>query len=593
MREIVSEGKIFFNNTCLTECPAMHKYLYPKAKISTSYNNDFAEFMCVNNCSLKMAYGILCVDKCPTNAKFEFNGNCLFSCPINHPYIETKGRFVKCVNRCKHLQFNRKCVSICPIYAQFAFNGTCVSSCPNDYQFIEPTIPRRCSKTCKFEELEYNKTCYSHCPTHAKYEFNRSCLASCPDEYPFMQHTNGDMKCVKSCKQLNHKNRCVSVCPPEAKYKYNSSCVNECEDKLPFQYDELKKKKTYGWYLNIKYEQNHRCVASCPRRTFQYNNSKCVLSCPSDMTFEFNGICYDQCPDTHLFNIQEGRHSICVNKCLTPLIFNNTCLKKKCPEERPFEVSGSCAGDCPKENPYKELTTRNTYKCVERCKSLIVNKTCVYVCPQDAKFQYKWTCLKTCDNDVPYAYYNSYINPPMYQCLKTCFSGTFLYNMSECVPDCPQDAKYHYDNSCASKCNSERAYEFFDGSKWHCMKTCPQSTFLFNDTSCLKSCPKETFRFKFKCVYNCPSSHPLNYTKNKEEFGVYECVKHCPKQTFFQFILVFKSVLGVSSLADVSYSLSQLTQTNTIEETEVCSQDVDDYMLPMVQEQVTSSPLDL
>ncbi|XP_071147736.1 proprotein convertase subtilisin/kexin type 5-like [Mytilus edulis] len=579
--ESCPKGKYFFNNSCLLECPATHKYVYPKAK-TLNTNFDFAEFVCVNDCSPKITYGTLCVDKCPPSAEFEFKGNCLTECPKDNPFIETnRGLRLKCVSRCKRLQFNQTCVTFCSGNAQYTFNGSCVSTCPNDHPLIDQS-GLICVKTCKEKDILHKQNCYYICPTNAKYEFNGSCLASCPDKFPFMESTQRNVECVKSCKLLHYKNRCVGICPPEAKYKYNSSCVNECGDELPFHYDELVKKKSYNWpawYTPIKYEHNYKCVTLCPTRTFQYNNSKCVLSCPLDQNFEFNGICYDQCPDTHLYTQQQGKHISCVNKCSTPLTYNSTCLKrcpkerqfellgscaedcpkekpfkeltsrktykcvdkcstpltynstclKRCPKERQFELLGSCAEDCPKEKSFKELTSRKTYKCVDLCRSLEINDTCVDTCPPSAKFKYKWTCLEKCESDLPYAYYNTFVSPNMYHCLKKCFSGTFLYNNTECVPKCPKDAKFQMNITCASTCDIDRPYEFFDGLKWICLRTCPSNTYLFNSTSCLKSCPVETFKFKFGCIYSCPSSHPLNYT---DTFGTYECVKDCPDQTF-------------------------------------------------------------
>ncbi|VDI52937.1 Hypothetical predicted protein [Mytilus galloprovincialis] len=514
-------AKHAYNGTCLTACPVEHSYLEPTSQ----------HIKCVDKCAI-LHYQNRCVFKCPSNARYEFNGSCTSTCS-NNLYMENSYRS-KCVDRCRHLEFNKTCVLACPVHAKYEFDRSCLPSCPLGNSFIVSADLYRCTDKCKQKQLVFNNTCYYNCPQIAKYEFKRSCVASCPDEHPLMEPTKTNTRCTKSCKQLQYENNCVSTCPSFAQFKYNSSCVNECGSHLPFEYYVKTKIKApvYSWrYKNVvKYKYDYRCVASCPIGTLLYNNSKCVSSCPLDKNVEFNGICFEQCPVSHLYKIRQNDDFTCVKNCSTPLIYNNTCLTK-CPKEAEFEVYGSCVVECPQEKQFKELTNRKTYHCAGSCSRLYFDTTCVSLCPPEAKFQYKWSCVKTCEKDLPYAYFNTRVYPIEYKCVKTCPSNTWLYNKTDCVFVCPETARYHDDDSCVNECDNIRPYTYMEDSKWYCEQKCPRNTFNFN-MSCVTKCLSNTFSFDLKCMSLCPSSHPMNFTRNKKGFGIYECVNKCSHEKF-------------------------------------------------------------
>ncbi|XP_063428424.1 proprotein convertase subtilisin/kexin type 5-like [Mytilus trossulus] len=588
------KGKHLFNNTCITECPLTHKYLYPKSFVKADEKkSDRAEFSCVNVCNTidntkhsndprYVAFDNLCRDRCPQIAKHEFNTSCLKNCPNEHPFIERSNRGVKCVdkcthlhfnwtcvfycpaeanhvfndvclnscpsehsfmelsyssvncvNRCKHLEFNKTCMQTCPLNGKFELDGSCLAACPADNPFIESEHILRCVHKCKQKQLLYKNTCYNNCPKMT-YQFNGSCVDSCPHEYPFKEITTDSTRCTQNCELLHYKDKCVSSCPPNAKFKYNSTCVIQCESGLPLEYDELIKTKAtiFAWDRRYIIKEKHRyhCVGLCPDRTLLYNDSKCVVSCPLDKNNGFNGICHERCPVSHMYKIPQDNIFTCVNNCSTPITYNYTCFTK-CPNEAKFEVNGSCVATCPKEKQFKELISPNTYRCVGSCSRLHSNTTCVSVCPSEAKFQYKWSCVQTCENDLPYAYYNTQMYPHEYKCVETCPSNTWLFNETDCVFVCPQTARYHDDDSCVSECKNSRPYTYMKDSKWYCEQKCPRNTFYLN-TSCVEKCPSTTFSFDSKCMSLCPGSHPLNFTRNKKGYGIYECVHECSHEKF-------------------------------------------------------------
>ncbi|XP_061193374.1 proprotein convertase subtilisin/kexin type 5-like [Saccostrea echinata] len=556
------KGKHLLNNTCVENCPLSHPLMYPnKEGISISSIRNFgkADFMCVNSCNLEtnsivkynLEFDKKCLNTCPQNSHFAYNGSCLSLCPLSHRYNVDYNNYYLCVASCPNDKFisnETNCRSSCPAEENFMHNKTCYKQCPLEAKYRKLNIylsQYECFENCpENSPLIFNHTiCMDKCPNKAKYKSNGTCVAQCQDElkyaieirtsYGFYFQTT-EYSCVKNCPKeyIVSGNNCVKECPHDKNHVFNSTCLNTCPATFSF-------KKLEGGH--------YKCIAACPSETFVYNNSNCVSTCPPEARYQNNKTCVANCSDelkykfdnfsTISVNWRDKKniyHYFCLTECPSNRLYYLDNCVKECPKEANYLFNKTCITSCPKRSSYGFLTG-NYYTCYDDCpaNTYVYNQSlCVSVCPKDKNFEFNNTCFDRCPDSSDFIFHDG----SYFKCMNSCTSLLMLNKT--CYKNCPAEAKFQDNGYCVQECRDEkRKYKFKNVTivssnqkidKYYCLHKCPVNTFDLNFT-CVSHCSPDTLELDNKCVQSCPNDRSLNYTTIK---GKHSCVYSCPYQTF-------------------------------------------------------------
>lgn len=233
-----------------------------------------------------------------------------------------------------------------------------------------------------------------------------------------------------------------------------------------------------------------KCVNSC--KVFQFE-SRCYDKCPSEANFAYNGTCVRTCP-LNASKIDEQKYDIytlfvCMDSCPTDkLIFKNHCVSS-CPNSDTAIYKRECVL-CSQLGMYK-----NNQHCVNRCKVVQFENTCLNNCPPDVKFAHNGSCVQICPLNASKVDEQQHDVGSLLLCTEKCPTNKFTFE-NNCVFSCPQSKSLPLNGICTA---CQEVGKFDDGSK--CVDKCRH---LHHDYRCVDYCP---YRFKIynnSCVRNCP-----------------------------------------------------------------------------------------
>lgn len=569
------------NKTCYTDCPESNRY---KLLVYTNYNKIFT---CVKECPVDTVYdGTRCVESCPS-AKSLFNSTCVLRCPESSAYLYPKyhdgspnmrndiknygrAKFM-CVEECNpkglptdenskngfynsrqfHLVSDNVCTPKCPSKVPFEFNGTCHSTCPQSYPLFKPlSRSNKCVNKC--DDFYFNSSCLEYCPVHARFIMNDTCAKQCDGKLPYyikettiFSSGGYSIICLADCPPSYYyfnDSVCFDICPKEANFEFNKTCLEECPEMHSY-FTEISKGSgyKYGPYIS-----HYKCLKTCPRNEFIYKEKKCVQNCPKDRNFIVNDTCSELCPPSSNLKLKTGSHFKCVDICPRTLSYNDVCVEE-CPKDAKFQVDHTCNDKCSINSPLVNIeyytkkvyvywrwqyTKEKRFHCVKSCPSgkFIYNDTdCVLQCPSEVNYASNGTCTKNCSKLQEFKIWKG----SFYKCVNACDSA-LVFNKT-CLESCPNEAIFQLNGTCVENCPDGNPYQFHNMTskrvaKHYCLNECPSGTYNFNLT-CVSSCPNTTFTFNSSCLYNCPKNQQTNYTKNGQGSGIYTCVKKCPENT--------------------------------------------------------------
>lgn len=508
------------NNTCVNKCEGF-KYYHK--------NNVF----CLNDCpdkTAKVQVNLTCVSNCPNTQPFLYDRSCFAKCPVASKFFELKrepGNIITytCVDKCKKYtsSISNMCVDACSS-GKVLFRETCQEQCPESDPFKvhlpvslqqEPdltlimnlTRPVNafviCAEDCPSNFVRDNDECYLECPNDNKSKiFNMTCFQQCPEEYPYVTKEKNRNICTNHCERFRFQQECLDKCPDTYTSIYRGECVHCSQIGM--------------------YEENQQCVNSC--KVFQFE-SRCYDKCPSEANFAYNGTCVRTCP-LNASKIDEQKYDIytlfvCMDSCPTDkLIFKNHCVSS-CPNSDTAIYKRECVL-CSQLGMYK-----NNQHCVNRCKVVQFENTCLNNCPPDVKFAHNGSCVQICPLNASKVDEQQHDVGSLLLCTEKCPTNKFTFE-NNCVFSCPQSKSLPLNGICTA---CQEVGKFDDGSK--CVDKCRH---LHHDYRCVDYCP---YRFKIynnSCVRNCPLVAPLlglisnNYTHRNEE----GCVANCREGEFLE-----------------------------------------------------------
>ena len=524
------------DKTCVRVCPSSIPLVYNKTCVSHCPRDKVIDgFHCATSCSngrLLQIDNRTCLDFCSTRYK-TFNGTCIRSCPIDHPYqldkmipytdytnpYNTKKRRVTlCVSLCPNTTAvshrSHECRLTCPKY-HVLFNQSCVEHCPESHRFLVKQESSynsmiMCVKECPFGFLLDDRSCVKRCPGD-KLVDNTTCTFSCSNDtlvcdlWPRCEHDTrlGNKLCVSNCPQ-NHgiyEEECVRYCHMTPnKYLLDGNCVDMC----PF---------------NLSFGDERQCVDKCPVKTVMFEGF-CRHECP-DKTMLVNGICYKICPESnpykrvyytetrYVWPHRKERHAECRISCPDDNFYSDKECVSMCPSKLSFNKT--CIEQCPDSHSMIYTTIG---KPVSTCldgkpsHSVFFNGTYYNRCPDQANYDYNNTCLYSCPADVEYY---EYVHNSAVHCLTNCPENTLVLNMT-CVPKCPPNYWTVNRSYCAGKCPATYPIIFIEPlykeTIYNCLDKCPRGMVVAN-RSCVPYCPTGSFLFEDFCSEVCPDGYNL------------------------------------------------------------------------------------
>ncbi len=263
----------YFNKECYSECPT-----------GTALHQN----------------GLSC-EKCKTLGKVDMLGTCYNQCFTNYDY-DSDGICLPC-NKLNKYNFNGTCVFNCPIYT-VKDQSSCIDCKSKDLYYVYVNKISSCEKKCP-ENLapDSNKICYN-CTEKNMVYCAGNCYNKCPDGYG-----RGESYICRDCSVLgyfSYEEKCVTKCPdytyiepitkscltcPKGKLKYKSSCVDTCPEGSVFNNVNQYCRKCGD---ENKYYYKNKCIKQCP----PYSNIQediCIY-CKDYNLFYFNNACLNLCP---------------------------------------------------------------------------------------------------------------------------------------------------------------------------------------------------------------------------------------------------------------------------------------------------------
>ena len=342
------------------------------------------------------------------------------------------------------------------------------------------------------------------CTNKLTYE-NNQCVDNCGDNSEF-GFSLGDY-CFKTC---DHSNLGIGPTPSLEKEckcerfyttlvidgKTYINCVNEC----PYYYDE----------------NTNECKDTCEGENFRIQGEKCKTICEYDKEFLYiegnKYYCLDKCPEQQIFYY----------------LYKNPTKEDKCVSECElgdvYSTEGSEKYECKPKTSCGKMTLVDINENIYQCSSLeYPTPTNIYVCPESFPYQYKYSCLRTCEDTEK----DNAIN----------FFGDKKPTFSLITRDA--DNNEITGKFCSEDCSEDEHKIFKDLTTHSCYKSCKEtSNKFYRGKECINSCqfPYEYHMKDGKCVKDC--NDPDEIIDGKQYYLVLEdkaCYEKCPENSEYKY----------------------------------------------------------
>ncbi|KAL4508005.1 hypothetical protein ABPG72_021378 [Tetrahymena utriculariae] len=511
-------SRYFYNNKCLTTCPAPSQYglnnKCTSACPSNMYGDDSSRLctlcdpicptcfgsltsLCYSCAAPYYLEGSTCGLNCPSN---KYNNDNKRECsPCHAECLECNGGTNSDCTKCDPVKYfgSNKCFSSCPTpYFSSTTTMECVLKCPKGY-WGDANDPQRLCQLCHPQCEECFSGTFAQC-TKCKqnfYLFQTTC-DSCPINYFPNTQTRTCDQCFTTCKScdgpsssnclscnldryyLADKKECYDICPsPYFSHFTKPDCLLTCPtDFQNYLFGNPVTRKCEG--CNEACQQctgstNLDCVKCAAKYFYYQQNNSCLLTCPDNTYADSISMKCLPC-DKSCATCNGGSNSNCTSCLLPSVLYFSQCIQN-CPNPLyKDEDLKQCVTDCTSKYPNKYADT--------------INMVCNY-------------CHKYC---------NKCTGPSNTQCQK-CKSSYFKYNNS-CIEQC-QSGTYQVDKKLSEseddckKCSSD-CETCYGPSNQNCL-TCNSSLYSLkkNDIlSCLSDCPdKYVKNIQIKSCQECPS----------------------------------------------------------------------------------------
>ena len=171
----------YLNNNCVASCNIRGLVAYgsPKFKCSECLDNKYEfEGICINSCpinTISITTGYRYCMSCPVNYFVE-NNTCVINCILPRGYKKSDGTCGICGNDQFYNAVDQLCQENCPsFYIKDLENKTC-SPCPLGTYFEDNTCTSTCTK--KYHVINKNLNICERC-SNAKFAYKGECLETC------------------------------------------------------------------------------------------------------------------------------------------------------------------------------------------------------------------------------------------------------------------------------------------------------------------------------------------------------------------------------------------------------------------------------